>query len=171
MRAVTPVCGLKVIGQTRWRNEASPRYIFLFMERSIGFELTAEMEDYGKAGRGGSRDPMKCLYESDDMNDIADLVCRLVFVSIMQDEVCIVPEDECQQSEASDMKTAEVLCARYASFICRFNANFGASDFTGVCAECVARYRGYWRNLMEEFANRFEDWKRGFEDALILRAG
>lgn len=132
------------------------------------YVVTPKMEAYAKSGKGKDKDPMKCLFESDDLFDISLLVVRLVFVSVMQGVKCIVPEDKEQVDLAGDMSRADRLCCGYAAFVCRFNPNFSDESFDKVSALCMERYRGYWGSTMDEFANLREDWMRGFEEALIL---
>ena len=124
---------------------------------------------YAETGTGRETAPMKYLYESSSLADVQEMVANLCFVSLMGRFEIIVPEDEECVAAASDVEALRGAAGFYASFVCLVNPAFPPAEFSRVYEACVAYYFDYLQNRLEDFANLFEGWRCGFEDALIYR--
>ena len=128
-----------------------------------------EMIAYAEAGTGRETAPMRYLYGSSSLADMQEIVANLCFVSLMASFETIVPEDEECVSAASDARAVQGAAGFYASFVCLVNPAFPPAEFSRVYEASVAYYFDYLQNRLEDFANLFEEWRSGFEDALIYR--
>ena len=139
------------------------------MPESVFYQPTPIMEDFASREVGRHTAPMKYLYESTSLVDVQEIVANLCFVSLMASFETIVPEDEECVAAASDVEALRGAAGFYASFVCLVNPAFPPAEFSRVYEACVAYYFDYLQNRLEDFANLFEEWHCGFEDALIYR--
>ena len=139
------------------------------MTTSPFYNPTPEIIAYAAAGTGRETAPMKYLYESTSLADVQEIVANLCFVSLMDSFDTIVLEDEECVAVASDVEALRGAVGFYASFVCLVNPAFPPTEFSRVYEASVAYYFDYLQNRLEDFANLFEGWRCGFEDALIYR--
>ena len=133
------------------------------------YNPTPEMIAYAEVGTGRETAPMKYLYGSSSLADVPEIVANLCFVSLMSRFETIVPEDDDCVAAASDARAVRGAAGFYASFVCLVNPAFPPAEFSRVYEASVAYYFDYLQNRLEDFANLFEGWRCGFEDALIYR--
>ena len=133
------------------------------------YVVTPEMDEYLSSVDDLFKAPMKYLVSSDSLKDLQEMIARLAFAYIMQDEEMIVPEDEAQVTKASQASLVADAIGRYASFACFINQNLDEKSFGRVYDAAQEYYEEYLPALFQDFAFEMENWKRNFEGALFIR--
>lgn len=131
--------------------------------------VSPEMEEFLKDTEALQRAPMKYLVSSGSLKDMQEMIARLAFAYIMQDEETIVPEDETQRIKASQASVVADAIGRYTSFTCMINPNLSAKDFGRVYDAAQEYYEEYMPALFQDFAFEMEEWKEKFAGALFIR--
>lgn len=133
------------------------------------YVVTPEMEQYLSDVDSLVKAPMSYLVSGDNLRDLQEMIARLAFAFIMQDEETVVPEDEAQVMKASQASVVADAIGRYASFACFINQNLTEKDFGRVYDAAQEYYEEYMPALFQDFAFEMEGWKEMFAGALFIR--
>ena len=133
------------------------------------YVVTPEMEQYLTDVDNLVKAPMKYLVNGDSLKDLQEMIARLAFAFIMQDEEMIVPEDEAQVIKASQASVVADAIGRYASFTCFINQNLTEKDFGRIYDAAQDYYEEYMPALFQDFAFEQEAWKEKFAGSLFIR--
>jgi len=133
------------------------------------YVVTPVMEAYGNAGTCRDAKPMSYLYSEKDLQIVVEMVAKLAFVYIMQDEVQIDAEDETQEIKATQASIVSDAIGQYSSFVCAFNPNFSAESFEMIYDLSFRYYDTMSDDFREEFSDFGDMWKTGFEGSLLIR--
>lgn len=147
-----------------------PTYILtMILMNGRMYLLTPEMAEYGKSGINKDIRPMSYLYSEKDLQGLVEIVAKLAFVYIMQDEAQIDEFDEAQEIKATQASTVSDAIGKYSSFVCAFNKNFSISNFDMIYDLSYRYYDTMSDRFREEFSNMEGQWKNGFEGAALIR--
>lgn len=127
------------------------------------------METYLSDADALQKAPNKYLTSASSLKDLQEMIARLAFAFIMQDQEKIVPEDESQVIMASQATVVADAIGRYASFTCLTNPSLSEKDFGLIYDSAQDYYEEYLMAMFHDFAFELNDWKRKFAGALYIR--
>lgn len=126
------------------------------------------MQQYAAARVNADRPPMSYLYSSGSVASVSELVAKLTFVRLLQEEKLIEPENLLQRVATHEAGPVKASIREYVRFVCLVNPAFPTAREEDLFEAAYRYYCWYLDNLFESFAYELEDWKKGFEGCLFI---